>query len=295
MTLSLLNRNVRVSIEVLTDTNTKTLVFEGLQVEFNIERTLEKEPSTCTLSVYNLAQATRDALQQEANRKTVTVEAGYGDDMQAIFVGDITSVIHLQDGPDFITEIEAGDGDRASRNWVRANFAPGVPLATVVRHLIKAAGLRAPAKLNQTLQTYEAKGTPTRFQNGIVLHGYAVDELYEILNGRGIRFSIQDNKVQLLAYDGAIPRSSTLHLTSTSGLVGAPSLRVRTVGGENSKKKREVLEATTLLVPGIMPGAEVYVEGANIKGGIFRIDRATFRGSVFGSEFAIDIEGSRVS
>ena len=250
-----------------------------LNVEFDVDRTLEKEPSTLRATAYNLSEDTRKAL-EEPERALITLEVGYGEDLFQIFTGDLRNVRHRRQGPDLLTEIEAGDGEKGSANWARKWFPKNTKLDTVLKYLVGKAGVGA-GNIGEAVKTYERNGVPTVFKNGCHVQGYAVDELNEILRSRGVEFSIQNNQIQILPSGKPLEGVPVVKLSRTSGLIGSPTL-----------DNEGTMSATTKMVPGVFPGSLVDVESEFVQGR-FRVVRATYSGSIFGDSFDISIEGKQ--
>jgi hypothetical protein len=283
----LLHRNVEVSF-VPAAGGTSVLI-KDLQVEFTVDRTLEKEPSLSDIRIYNLKDETAALIRDQEN-VVATLRVGYGtSDLQTIFTGDVNKVTQRIEGPDRVLEVEAGDGKWSSRQWARKRFKPDAKLEDVIMYLADVAGLKANrSDISQTLDDAEAQNQrrgfyaiPRGIKNGYHVRGYAVDELHELCLSRQMEFSIQNNELRITIDDGSI--GETVLLTPSSGLVGSPVV--------DQKGK---LSAECLLVPNLYPGSLVSVDSRYVTGD-YRVLRATYTGSLFGSDpMTISFEGKRV-
>lgn len=90
------------------------LLVEHLRVAFEVKKTLESDPNTATIKIWNLNPDNEAKARNEYDE--VLLEAGYEGAMRLVFRGNIQHVYRYRDGQDFITEIEAGDGDKSYRN-----------------------------------------------------------------------------------------------------------------------------------------------------------------------------------
>jgi len=200
----LFQRAVRLTAENLDQEETTTI--ERLQVEFEVTRTLEKEPSTLRATVYNLSEETRSKL-EAPDRIILTLSAGYGGELHNLFKGDLRVVRHRRDGADIATDLEAGDGERGSRNWARKWFPKNTSIRTIFDYLLTKAEIGT-GNLEEGLAIEETNGLPDEIRAGMHVRGYALDELSELAKSRGIDFSVQDGEAQFLPigdFKGGIP------------------------------------------------------------------------------------------
>src|SRR5678809_375027 len=84
----------------------------GLHIRFRVEKTLKMEPNTCSIDIINLAPETREAL-EKATKIPVRLEAGYNDENEQIYLGEVRAATSVTEGPDIITHVESGDGEAA--------------------------------------------------------------------------------------------------------------------------------------------------------------------------------------
>lgn len=276
--MELFRRKVVLTAENLDRNETTTI--EDLQVEFEIVRTLEKEPSTLRATVYNLSEETRSKL-EAPDRIVLTLAAGYGDTAHNLFKGDLRRTYHQRDGGDIATTLEAGDGYRGSKEWARKWFPKNTSIRTILEYLIDKARI-GEGNLSEAMGIEEANGLPDEIRAGRHVRGYALDELNELCNSRGIEFSVQDGEAQFLPIDDFKNGVPISQVRPASGLIGSP-----TIDNEG------VMNCTTLLLPNIFPGSRIDIESEFVSGR-FVVKRATYSGSVFGDDFSIQIEGKEL-
>jgi hypothetical protein len=277
------NRKIRLSFTTTEAEVELPPTIENLNIGFTVERTLEKEPSTLEATVFNLSEDTRRLMQQDA-RLIVTLEAGYGDDIHAIFVGDVRVVRDRPEPPDVVTDIEAGDGEKGAKNWARKWFPEGTSVDAVFRYLAKTAGYGA-GNIDRVVNIREKNGLPTRLESGLHVRGYAVDELAELSKSRGIEFSVQDNEVQVLEYGKGKEGVPVTFVSSKTGMIGYP-----TVDNEG------IITLNHRLLPNVFPGSLVDVQSEFVTGrrrvtGRYKVLRALYSGSLFGEDFNTELEG----
>ncbi len=265
-----------------------------LRFEFKVKKNLGKEPNTCEVTIYNLSEQSRAAMQGKTLR--VTVSAGYEGTEAVIFVGDSRHVDSSPDGPTWKTVIQCGDGERGYKHGrVRESFRSGVPVTSVLQKV--ADGLEV-----DTTAIHNVPGLRGRqFVSGYACHGRASRELDRILKGFGYEWSIQDGRLQILTPSESTSETIVV-LDSTSGLIGSPTLNTPSpmqrldpfTNKVVSSGGKPTLKAKSLLQPEIRPGRRVQVESiANIRG-TFRCTEVTHSGDTKGNDWFSDWEGVSV-
>lgn len=276
--MQLFRRGVRLVAENR-DTS-ESITIEKLQVEFEITRTTEKEPSTLRATVYNLSEQTRSKLEVD-DRIILTLAAGYSGEFHNLFKGDLRVVRHRRDGPNIATDLEAGDGERGSKQWANRWFPKNSALRDIFKYLIRVADI-GEGNLADGIAIEETNGLPDTLVSGMFVRGYALDELNELCKSRGIDFSVQDGEGQFLPigdFKQGIPITS---VEPGTGLVGSPTI-------DNDG----VMSCQTQLLPNIFPGSRLDVKSEFVSGR-FKVVRAVYNGSVYGDDFTIDIEGKEL-
>lgn len=257
----------------------ENVLFQDLDVTFNIVRTLEKEPNSCELRVFNLNLEHRNEL-AKLQDVFVSVQAGYEGEVSEIFKGDLRTAYSERDGPDWITTISSGDGLKAIRRArINKSFAPGTKVGKVLRELIKELGIDSGNLESALLIDPAFTGAGSEYINGTTVSGQASEELDAVLRSVGKEYSIQSNTLQILnvaqPLDGFV-----FSLTPTTGLIGSP-----TIGADG------VVNARALLNGQILPGRKVQIASQHIPGTFVRVERAEFIGDTSGQDWYVDLEG----
>lgn len=244
----------------------------GLRFTFKIEKTNQKAPNTFEIGVYNLAPSTRAQLKQKGAR--VILEAGYArGGYQGLCVGDVRTVDHLREGPDWKTVLKGGDGERSIR-YARAgnSFASGCTVGQVVEYCAGAMGL----SLGNT-DTQAAKMAKV-LQHGYTVHGFASTELDKILRSVNYTYSIQDGVIQILAPGESLAQTIPF-LTSDTGLLGSPEFAT-----PETKGKPQAIKYRALLMPASRPGGRNRVKSERLDG-ILRTNKVTHDGDTGGGNW----------
>ena len=249
----------------------------GLRIVGSITKTNQREPNTAEIKIYNLAPTTRAQLQGKGDR--VVVEAGYrAAGYSRIFVGDTRTIDHRREGPDVVTILKCGDGERSVRYaYASESFAGGSTVADVVDHCAKSMGLA----LGNVGVQLPALGK-TLFQ-GWTAHGFASTELDRVLRAVGYGYSIQDGEIQILAPGESIAQTIPV-LSPETGLLGSPEM-----GSPETKGKPTSLKFRSLLLPSARPGGRVQLVCERYNG-VFKIKKASHSFDTMGGDWMTDYE-----
>lgn len=271
MTLALYRR---LRVRVTDDSGQGRLWDEAIRIDLDIEEDLQEAPGLATLSLHNLAPESRSWL---VAGRLVLVEVGYGaDDPQPLFLGRVESVRDTHEPPERVTVLECSGGGREFRRsrtsvLLRAGTRMDLAVEQVARPLVQ-----------QGITLRREELTPLRARTlaqPLTLSGRTLDALRELVSLVGLTAGIQDQELRLLPRSASDSGASPLVLlTPDSGLLGSP---VRTDAG---------LEVLALLDPRLRPGRLVQVRSREIDGGVFRVERAQHRGSLWTDEWTSSLE-----
>lgn len=109
--------------------------FNGLRVTANINSTIMGVPTPSTISIYNLARDTRDAIKGSLTK--VTLQAGWNNsNMITVFQGALLSVVSSRAGSDIITKLSALPGYGALVRGVSSvSFGPNTDINFAIKKL----------------------------------------------------------------------------------------------------------------------------------------------------------------
>jgi hypothetical protein len=249
---------------------------EGLRVAFKAGKSLQREPNRAEVTVWNLSETSRRSMQSRGT--PVLLQAGYETTQAIVFSGYSRLVEHRLDGADWVTRIEAGDGDVPLTKPVRESFKGGTTGYQVVDRIASALGI-------DTGNLAEHAGTLTRAQytNGYAANGSGAQELGRVLGAAGLTFSIQDGRLRILA-----PRQSTSEmayvLSAATGLVGVPEH-----GSEAKPGEARRLKVKALLLPQVLPGRRIQLD-ARAQKGVFRVVALTHVGDTHQGDWHTEME-----
>ena len=275
---ALINRELSLTIGT---TLIQSRIVEGaaqplLRTTFNIERTLKQDPNKATIVIYNLNLSHRTAF-QEADIPCL-LEVGYfGVVPSRIFSGGLDFGSNVQDGTDWITTLEASDGGKKFRS-ARINKSKKGPISAgeVLRTAAEALGYDA-GNIEEKITEGSVRKF-TQYINGKVLSGKAEKVLDDVMKTLGYSWSVQDDKLQVVAGLETIGTTAQV-ISSTTGMVGSPQ------AGEKG-----FINVRSLIQPNLLPGNKIEVESSTVNG-FYRIQKVVFSGDTHGQDWYADIEG----
>lgn len=275
----LFDRRVTVTVD--------TLQFSGLDVAFKVEKDLKAKPNTCELSIWNLTPDHQAQLEQLApkDKKQATkgipcqIDAGYKDAASLIWLGDLRTADTVREGPDWITHLSSGDGEKAWQNAkLHVSYGPKTSLETALRAMARALGV-GEGNLSKVVKQLKQAGSAI-FPAGTVISGPVSRELTAFARSADLEVSIQDGALQFLDRGKALAGTALL-LNSETGLIGSP-----TVDNEG------ILTARMLMIPDVRPGGLVTIDAARVKG-TYRIEKAVWSGDTASTDWYIEINAKR--
>jgi hypothetical protein len=260
------------------NSDTNGVEITATRVAFKIEKDFAKEPNTCELHLTNLNQGARHELTR--NPLFVHVSAGWEDNggVQLLFTGDLRHGQSVKDGSEWDTVLQLADGGRAFQHArISRSYKAGTSALTVIRDAARSMGLALP----QNLETSPA--LTRSFPTGIQLHGKTSDELTQLLQPYGYRWTIQNGRLTVLKDDDVEPNQAIV-ISQETGMIGAPEF-----GRPEKNGRPPKLSGRAFLNPAIAPGRLLNVRSALVTG-IFRVDRVTHVGDSHGSEWVTEFE-----
>lgn len=267
--MTLFRRQYRVTVD--------TIEIRDLDIRFDIVKTLKKEPNTCELTVFNLNPEHRLQLKQ-LEKPLVTIEAGYGDDIGQIFRGRCREIRSFKEGPDWLTEINSGDGgDELATARVNQSYAAGTPLRVPIKKLAEQMKVGIGNAAKKALEG-DFSGAANEALNSLVLSGRASTEMDGLLKSAGLEWSVQDNELQLIKI-GDVLEGLAVRLAIDTGLIGSP-----TVGNDN------ITQVRSLMNPLIFPGRKLEIEAIEVDKGFYKAGRCEYLGDTAGDDWFVDVE-----
>lgn len=246
-----------------------TTEITDLRVQFRVHRSLTKNPNTSDITITNLAATTRADL--ETKPLLVQLNAGYGDILKLLYIGDLRFGMTKQEGANWETLLQLGDGDCMHR-WARVNksYRGGTSYRTVVRDAARSMGFTLPKNVENdpALERVFASGTTS--------HGPSRDELTRLLAPFGYHWSIQNGILRVLL-DNEVTPGTALPIDEDHGMIGTPEF-----GSPPRSGKPPHMTVKSLLYPELAPGDMVFLD-SKVKKGFFRLEMVKHTGDTHGT------------
>lgn len=192
------------------------LLVENLRVHFEVSKTVESAPNVAVIKIFNLSPINEAKIKNEFDE--VLLNAGYEGALRLVFRGNIKHVYRYRDKSDYITEIEAGDGDKDFRS------------ATMNETL--AAGTTNAQLVDRAVGSFKTNGGTTKGAvqindrarlRGKVISGNTRDVLHDVARESGANWSIQDGQLVIVKANGVLPDDAIV-ITADTGMLGAPEI-----------------------------------------------------------------------
>jgi hypothetical protein len=195
------------------------LLVNQLKVDFEVKKTLQPSPNTALIKIYNLNPNNENLIKNEFDE--VILNAGYENNVRIVFRGNIKHVFKYKDKTDYVTEIEAADGDDDYRNsYLNLTLSAG----TTRQHVID----QAVASFSTTTLGYVDVPEYTHIR-GAVLSGNTRHVLDAIARDAGANWSIQDGQLTIVKTDGYLPNTAIV-VNSNTGMLDAPEVNDKGIG-----------------------------------------------------------------
>lgn len=260
-----------------------------LRVQFKIERTLQPEPNTADVSIFNLAKESRASIQEKGI--PTEIEAGYFGNISLISKGDLDYGSTVRTGTDWVTTFQATDGGRQYRRArVNLSFDAGTLIGDVLKTAADQLGLGL-GNVAAEIAKGIPRGTSLQYVKGLVLSGQASKEFSKIVKRAGFEWSIQDGQIQFTRPGQVLDPNEAIVLNQATGLIGSPE-----------QGEKGLIKARSLLQPGLQPGKRVLIQaGPRDASGVpeidafFKVEKTIFSGDTWGGDWYSDIEARPVT
>lgn len=254
----------------------RAIEITDLRVKFKIERSLTRSPNTCDVTIYNLSAASRSDL--TTRPLSVQLEGGYDGVSRLLFIGDLRYGSSKQDGPDWETLLQVGDGDRPYM-YARVNrsYKKGVKPREILSDVASSMGLKLPSNLDKDANL------DIPFLYGAASQGVSRDELTRLLAPYGYSWSIQHGSLRVLR-DQDVSSTAAYLIDEAHGMIGSPEF-----SSPPRSKKPPHVNVKVQLYPELVPGDLVTLKSMSMQGN-YRIERVRHEGDTYGDEWTTELE-----
>lgn len=226
----------------------------SLRVEFEVEKTTEKNSNSTNIKVYNLNPDHIKFL--ESKKCKVQLRAGYGRDGSAcklIFAGNVTSTTTTRDNGNVCTEIEAYDGyDSITNVDFNLSYKSTIDSKKIYEQI--ASNMGAAIEFADDLKFKQ-------FPSGFAFVGKPKAGLEKVAVFNGHKWTIQNEIVQVTNPNSPI-KNEAFVLAKDTGMIDVPKQYTE---GED-KSKETGWEVNCFMNPGINVGSIVKIESKELNG-----------------------------
>lgn len=219
-------------------------------IEFDITRNTLSSSNVAQIRIYNLSQKTRDLIRYDfsnyTTNKKITLNAGYGDNLPIIFIGNITQAWSVREGTNFITTIESFDAGFAFVNSEippTATFKKNTPMRNVYQNLMSYLPNTTFGAIGNKY-TIDLNGNPFTLTKDKSYTGNTTAVLKRLCPNA---FFIDNGKSFILG-DNECRKGQVATIDAQSGLLGTPLRELSTVTFD------------MIFEPGIVMGQEILLQ-----------------------------------
>lgn len=247
------------------------------QVTFSVERDDSSVPNRASIRVANLSRATLDRLAASKEFIPCRIQAGYVDNYQLIFFGELRRGFIQRDRTDIIFDASAGENtEQIKTAKINCTFPAKTEVKTIVTTLAKTLG--AGSVQDTTGGILNQAGVLTK---ALAVKGDSGYELSRILDPYQIRWYVTGDTIVLQQFDQIVADSKIKIET----FIKPPE--VAWVKNPKTNVLERIVRVQCIMEPSLAPGHRFEVAGI----GAVVARSTTFRGDTHGSTWELDIEG----
>lgn len=242
---------------------------DNIYIKFDIEKTDSDDLNNGTITFYNLSKSTRENIRKD---QTIIVNAGYENDIGAIFIGGVQNVQSYKEEADIVTHLDVLDGKVIINNKVNKTYEPGSNNIRVIKDLVKLTGLEA---------NIITIGKTFIYSNGKTVYGDLYTELSKVVKESNSKIYIKNNIITITLQQSGKVISSIVN--ASTGLLNTPTRQ------DNDYDNVDLYLCKTLLNHDLDVDSIVTIESDSLNGS-YRIHKIKHTGSLedeFNSEFEV--------
>jgi len=285
------------TVKLIIYADNKATIITDLDIEFDVMSSLDKQPNTAVVRVYQLSEYTRNLFQEE--HQAVELHAGYGGNISMIFKGFTFEVNHTKSGPTWTTEIYSGEG---IKEFEKATFSKSYTSGTLASYILTdmAEAFGLPFTIDPLL-------ADVPILRGRTYSGRVKDVLTRATKTFGMQWSIQHGILEIIEEGSYTKNNPTAVLLKPgTGLVQPPEIINRTKKGG---RKVKAVKAKSLLNPDLVPGRLIKIEAPSTiqakadpkkakrkkpetidASGVYIVQRVRYYGSRTGPDYYAEVE-----
>lgn len=244
----------------------ESLVYNNLRITFDVTKTINSEPNSGEVSIYNLNQTNRNLITSKHYNQVELYVSYREDDLRMIFKGDIITVTNIQSGLDIITKLKCSDGYFAyTEKTIIKTLSSGQSDSDVINESLNSFGIQ---KGNIDLPNDKV------LPRGRVFMCDTREAVSKVARNNNADWSIQDNQLVIVPKNKAIRNDEGFVISSKTGMIGSP------------QKTNQGLEVTTLCNPHYRIGSLIKIESKIAEyNGDYKIQSIQHSGDLLGGDW----------
>lgn len=268
-----LNRNYSLTIQPFK--GDALTITPPLSLQLDVHRSQLGSSNYCQVRVYNLTQKKRNAIyfnifDSIGFYRKLTLQAGYGDNLPVIFIGNINQAWSVREGVNYITQIESQDGSYSYLNaqYSGPAFLKGTKTTVVISTLMQSLSKNTFIEFGGIDETM----FPGTIPKDTVYSGDTIRILQQLTNYNffidlGKCYAMNPNSYIEVQSAPAIP---TIVIDKTTGLINSPF------------RERNVIKLEMVFEPSLEPGRRVQITSLTFPeaNGIWITKEVTHRGII---------------
>lgn len=274
------------TLEMRVGVGDSAVIISGLDVSFNINRTITPSENTAEFVVYNASESTRRDILKEGNN--IIFSAGYVDeDSSVIFIGNIDKAISYREEADWVTEIESKAIRSKSQSLDNVNvslsFSENTGYDVILQQVTNALGLSLFGGQNVS---------DIKIPSNFVYVGDARAALKNISSKlREFGKSVYIDNGEAIVYNtGQQSEEFTVqYLTYDSGLLSVSDITEYEAEKDRGNKKRVGFEC--IMMSSLQPNSLITIKNTD-NDGVYIVESLNFYGDNFGGDFNVSGEAS---
>ncbi len=282
----------RVAVAEITSPRTQsTQRIQGLRIVFRVLKDAATTMNSAEVSIYNLSQATRDAVAVFAD--VLVLRVGYESEGEPVRVsaGVITQMTVSREGADIVTKFSTNDGYRAIRDSVTSRtYGPGYSAIAALKAVVS----------DMALPILFIADVPDRpFLTGWQYSGPSFKALNSLANRLNLELIVEDQALKLVKYGTVAKASTSLTaplISPATGLIGSleknsmlkDSGKTVHITSKNAIKvdERHGWRFRCLLNPRLQPADAVVLQGLSLALATgFRLEKVEHVGDTHGQDW----------
>jgi len=265
------------------------VTIKNFRMSFDIKKTSSTDPNTCTFTAYNLSNNTAQKLNDD--KGLLTIKAGYekANNIETIFIGNVSLTKIIKDSTETIVTIEARDGELPlliTRDAI--SFKEGVTVKQILKSIIKKFGIAIKTNIE------EVNFINKNYSSGFAYMGELKGLLDKLAKDAGLSWSIQNNELKIYNKNST-DKSTQIIVNQNTGLIGAPEkIKFKKTNVTNEIEINGYI-VNFLLQPKAEPGGSMLLSSQSVGDNKeFRIETVAHVGDNFDGDFKTTAEVTEI-